>query len=131
MLLELVAEFLPAARVLVLKLHARWPKRVSLGRLRHAGFLERARRGLGLVCELLAFFGSGPVAAARDYQGASALRIGKAKMERSEAAHRKPDNMRLVELESVEDGADVVARAVLRITLGFRHVRRRIAARII
>ena len=38
-------------------------------------------------------------------------------MQRGKAAHRQADDMRLVDLERVEHGADVVARPLLRIAL--------------
>ena len=52
-------------------------------------------------------------------------------MKRRKAAHRKADDVGLVDLEGIEHRADVVARAILRIVLAvFRHVGGRIAARI-
>src|SRR6476469_543395 len=39
---ELIGELLPAARVLVLELHARWRERIGHGRLAHADLFEAA-----------------------------------------------------------------------------------------
>src|SRR5438477_1836866 len=50
-------------------------------------------------------------------------------MQGREAAHREANNMRPVDLECIEHGADVVACAILRILLAILwNVRRRIAA---
>jgi hypothetical protein len=132
MLGELVDEFFPAAGILVLELHARRSERIGLGGLRHAGPLELACRSLRFLCELLTLVRRGPVAAARHDQRTRALRVGEAEVERREAAHGQPDNVGAVDLERIEHGTNVVARAVLRITLPIRrHVRRRIAPRVV
>ncbi len=53
-------------------------------------------------------------------------------MQGGEPAHRDADDMRLVDLERVEHGADVVPGAVLRIARRvFRHVRGRVAAGVV
>ena len=50
-------------------------------------------------------------------------------MQRGEAAHRQADDVRLVDLQRVEHGANIIARAVLRVALDIvGHVRGRIAA---
>src|SRR4029450_11341617 len=91
-------------------------ERIGLGCLPHA-FLELSCRCLRFLGELLTLIGRGPIAAARHHQRARALRIGEAEMQRREATHGEPDDMRLVELQRVEDGTNVIARAILRITL--------------
>src|SRR2546422_4791876 len=65
---ELFDEFLPAARVFVLELHAGWPERIGLGCLWHAGLFELPCRRLRFLCELLPLVGRGPIAAARHDQ---------------------------------------------------------------
>ncbi len=63
---------------------------------------------------------------------ASALGIAEPEMQAGEAAHGEADDVRLVDLERIEHGADVVARPVLRIEFDLaRHVRGRIAAGIV
>ena len=52
MLRELIGEFAPAARVLVLELHARRPERVTFGGLGHAQLFEILGGGLGFFGEL-------------------------------------------------------------------------------
>ena len=86
MLGELLGEFVPAARVLVLELDPRRPERIGLDRLRHA-LLEFPCGRLGFRCELLALIGRGTVAATRHHQRARALWIGEAEVERRETAH--------------------------------------------
>src|ERR1700674_4332890 len=109
MLGELGCELRPAARVLVLELNARRPERVTVRRLRHSELLELAGRRLGLLGALLTLVGRRTVAAAADHQRAGAIRISEPEMDDREAAHRQPDNMRLVDLERVEHGTDIVA----------------------
>src|ERR1700738_3812207 len=114
---KLVAKFLPAARVLVLELHARGSERIALSRAHHAGLLEFLRGRFGFLREYSALVGRGAIAAAGNPQRPRAFRIGKAEMQGCEAAHREPDNVSLVELEPIEHGEDVVARAILEIAL--------------
>src|SRR5262249_10887096 len=128
---ELVDEFLPAAWILVLELHARRSERIGFGRLFHAGLLELSRRGLGFFGELLPLIRHRAVAAARHHQRTRALRVDEAEVQRREAAHGQADDMGLVDSQRVEHGTDVVARAVLRIALPIRgYFRRWIAARV-
>src|SRR4051794_32174519 len=52
-------------------------------------------------------------------------------MQGGKAAHRKTDDVRLVDLERIEHRADIVARPILRIFFAvLRHVGGRIAARV-
>src|SRR5882672_1829327 len=102
MLCELVAEFRPAARILVLILHAGRTERVGFRRLGHSEGFETARRGFRLVDELLAFVALGTIAASGDYQRASARRIGETEMQRGESPHRQADDMRALEFEPVK-----------------------------
>jgi hypothetical protein len=54
----------------------------------------------------------------------------KSEVERREAAHRQPDDVRLVDLQVIENGQDVVGCADLAVARGLlRHIRRRVAAR--
>src|SRR6266511_3009249 len=129
---KLVDEFLPAARVFILKLHARRSERIGLRCLRHAGLLELPCRRLRFRCELLTLVGRGPIAAARHHQRTRALRIGEAEVECREAADGKSDDMSFVDFQRVEHGTNVVARTILRITLSIRrHVRGRITPRVV
>src|SRR6185436_7460139 len=53
-------------------------------------------------------------------------------MERSERAHRTPDDVSALDSQRVEDAADIVTPALLRIALPvLRHVRRRVATRVV
>src|SRR5512144_63543 len=101
MLAELPGEFLPAAAVLVLQLHARRAEGVLLRRARPVGF-EGSGSGLALGLELLLLVGLRAVAAAGDDERACALRIRDADVQRGEAAHREADDMRPSELQVVE-----------------------------
>ncbi len=105
--------------------------RLLLGLAHPLAFDQRDGLG-GLVVELLALAGLGAIAAAGDDQRQRAVGIGKAEMQGRKPAHRDADDMRLVDLERVEHGADVVPGAVLRIARRvLRHVRGRIAARVV
>jgi hypothetical protein len=74
----------------------------------------------------------GAVAAAGDHQRAGAVMVVHAEMHGGEAAHRQADDVRLVDLQRIHHGADVVARAVLRVLVDrVGHLGRRIAARIV
>src|SRR6266567_4380646 len=129
MLGELISELPPAARVLVLELHARRPERIAHSSLRHADFLEAPRGGLGLGGELRPLVGRRPVAATSDYQRTSAIGIGEAEMQRRKTAHGQADHMRLVDLERIDDRLDVITCALLRVSFAVvRHVGGRIAA---
>src|SRR5262249_27193823 len=129
---ELADELFPAARVFILELHARRPQRISFGRFGHAGLLEPPRRRLCFLCELLTLVGGGPIAASGADQRTRTLRGGEAEMARRETAHRKPDNVSLVDLQRVEHGTNIVACSILRVTLPLsRHVRRWVSPRIV
>ena len=99
---ELVGEFLPAARVLVLELHARRRERVAHRRLAHADLLEAPGGGLGFLRELRTLVGGCAIAAAADDQRQCALRIGEAEVQRRKSAHRQTDDVGLVDLQSVQ-----------------------------
>ena len=82
--------------------------------------------------ELLALARLRAIAAAGDDQRQGALRVGQAEMECRKAAHRDADDMGFLDGERVEDGANVVARPVLRIAPGvLRHVGGRIPAGVV
>src|SRR6266508_1819455 len=91
MLGELVGDFLPAARVLVLELHARGTDRVALACLGHAKCLEFLGRSLGFLNELLPLARRGAISAARDHERAYPVRIarvvGDAAVAPAEIAH--------------------------------------------
>ena len=70
---------------------------------------------LGLGAELLALPALGAVAAAGDAQRQRARGMAEAEMQRGEAAHRQADDVRLVDLQMIEHGRDVVRGAGLRI----------------
>src|ERR1051326_4712453 len=113
MLRELIGEFPPAARILVLVLHPRRAERIALGGLLHAELLDALGGSLGLLGELLARLGRRAVAAAPDHDRARALRIDEAEMQAGESAHRQADDVRPVDFQRIEHGTDVVARALL------------------
>src|SRR4051812_19455614 len=126
---ELAGELGPAARVLVLELHARRAEGV-LGR----GFAPVAEEGSGrrfaLGPELVFLLRLGAVAAAGDYQRARTVRVRNAEVQRGESAHREPDHVRALDAEMVEHRESVVARMSLRIALAvLRDVRGREPAR--
>ena len=132
MLRELVGEFAPTARVLVLQLHPRRPQRIGFGRLGHVLLLEPSGAGLRLRGELRPRARARAIAAAGDDERAGALGIGEAEMGGREAAHGQADDVRLVDLQGIEHGADVVAGTRLGIALDLGgHVGGRIAARIV
>src|ERR1051325_3924014 len=56
-------------------------------------------------------------ARACDRDGERAVCVCHTEVQRSERAHRKADDMRLVDLERIEHGADIVPRPRLRIAL--------------
>src|SRR5260370_30142026 len=116
MLGEIGGKFGPAARVLVLELDARRPDRVGLRGNLHAGIRDQRCGLCRFVMELLALSRLGAVAAAGDYQRQSALGVSQAEMEGRKAAHRNSDAMGFLDGEPVEDGSNVVARPLLRIT---------------
>ncbi len=131
---ELVGELLPAARVLAVKADAGRVDAVGLGEAGHALRLERGGGRGRVLLEALALgrVGGGAVAAAAQHQRQRAVGIGQAEMQRGVASHGDADDMRLVEAERVEHGADIVARARLRIALQpRRHVRGRVSPRVV
>jgi hypothetical protein len=129
MLAQLLRELGPAARVLVLELHARGAERVLLRCLRPVRF-ERCGRRLALGSEFVLLVGFCAVAAAGDDERARALRIREPDVQRREAAHRQSDHMRAFDLEVIQHRDRVVARVVLRVALRVvRNVRGRKPAR--
>ena len=119
------------ARVLVLELHARGAIGIGLGERGHALLLELAGDDDGLGAEFFALAALGAVAGARNQQRARAVGVGEAEMQGGKPAHGQPDDVRLVDLQAVEDRADVVAGARLRVARhAVRHVGGRPAARI-
>ena len=60
------------------------------------------------------------------------MRIAQPEMQRCEAAHRAADDVRLANLEMAQDAGDIVRRDRLRVLrAGFRHLRGRVAARVV
>src|SRR3981189_2951844 len=113
---ELINEFAPATRVLVLVLDACRSERIAHGGWRRADLLKSARGGLGLCGELRLLVGRGTVAATGHHKRASAVRIGKAEMQRSKTTHGQAHDMRLVDAESIHDRPDVVTCPLLRVS---------------
>src|SRR6185312_4286401 len=102
------------ARVLVLELHAGGAISVSLGKGRHSvGFDEfRYRRRLGAEAFALIPLGA----------------MAQSEMQRGEAAHREPHDMRAVDAQMVEHRGNVVGGTRLRIgTRALGHIGGRIA----
>src|SRR5581483_6986675 len=94
--------------------------------------VEHLRRLLRFLFELRAPVGVGAVATSADNQRARAFWIAHPEVQRRKSAHRDADDMRLVDPEPVEHGADIVAGArlgVLRDVLG--NVGGRVAARVV
>src|SRR5207302_2183684 len=96
MLGELLREFRPAARILVLELHARRAEGVFARRFGPVR-LERGGGRFALGTELVLLVRLGAVAAAGDDERARALRVRNAYMQRREAAHREADDVRALE----------------------------------
>src|SRR3954471_19516491 len=97
MLGELLREFSPAARILVLELHARRAERVFRRRVEPVR-LEGRCGGFAFGAELRARVGSAAIAAARDDERARALWVGDADMQGRKPAHRKADDVGGLEL---------------------------------
>src|SRR5215510_16009714 len=112
---KLVGELLPAARILVLELNARRRRGVADRGLAHPHLLEPFCGGLGFLGELRPLVRRRAIAAAADDQRVRAIGVGEAEVQRGKPAHRKPDDVRTVELQCVENRLDVVAGAFLRI----------------
>jgi hypothetical protein len=88
------------------------------------------RRSLDLALNFACFLLLRAVAAARHHQRERPPGMAEAEMQSGEAAHRQTDDVRLVELQMIEDGQDVVGSTGLAVARRFlRHVGRRIAAR--
>src|SRR5689334_5830190 len=94
MLGELGCELVPAARVLVLVLDAGRADRVFRRGADHAG-VDEGGGLLAFAAEALAPVGLGAIAAAGDDERTRERRVPEAEMERREAAHREPRDMRL------------------------------------
>src|SRR5215475_4576785 len=121
----------PAARILVLVLHARRTERVGFGRLFHRQFLKTFCGCLSLLGKLSPLAWCRAIAATCNHNRAATVGIGKSEMKRGKSAHRKPDNVRFVDLESIQHGPDVVSGALLRIALAILgDIGRRISARV-
>src|SRR5262249_461275 len=126
-----VGEFLPAARILVLVLYARWTKRVAFRRPFHRQLFKAFRCRLCFLGKFGALRRCCPVTATRNHNRATALRIHKAEVKCRKSTHRETDNMSLVNIERIKHSANVVTRALLRIALAVAgHIRGWIAARI-
>src|SRR5215471_8654257 len=126
---ELIGEFPPAARVLVLELHAGRSERIGFGGLRHADVLEACSGGFRLLGKLLALVRRRTVTAAADAKRACPLRIRETEMQRRKSTHGKADDVGLVDLKAIEHGADVVPGAGLAVAVNaLRHIGGRKAA---
>src|SRR6185312_6436160 len=128
-LTELVDEFLEAARVFHLELFAAWSRAVDWRKsFRSFGFpafgddLDLLPE-LGRLVRLCAHTGCA------DNDRERAMRIVDTVVERGEAAHRQADDMRLVDLQMIEDVDRIVDCAPLRVFLhAVGNLRWRIAA---
>src|ERR1051326_1062795 len=117
MLGELRQEFGVAAWVLVQVLHAGRAGAVGLRDLGHA-LLRDLRGGAGgLFLKLLALVGLRAIAAPGYDKRIGAIRVRETEMQDGKPAHRNADDMRLRQSQSVEHVADIVAGALLRISL--------------
>src|SRR5262249_22102655 len=112
---ELIGEFLPAALILVLKLNASRPERVTFGSFRHTLLLELFGRGFGFGRKLRAFVRRSAIAAASDYQRPRPIWISEAEVQGRKSTHGKADDMRLIDVEGVEHHANIIAGPLLRI----------------
>ena len=129
---EARGEFAPAARILVLQLHPARAEGIAPARGFHPLAFDQDDGPCRLVAELLALAWLGAIAAAGDDQGQSTVGIGEAEMQRGEPAHRDADDMRLVDRQGIERGANVVPGAGLRISRGiFGYIGGRVAAGIV
>src|SRR5882672_9751991 len=99
---EAIGELLPAARILVLELHPACAKRIDLRELLGALAFEIVRHLQRDAAKILLVFLLAAIAGAGDRERARALRRAQPEMHRAEAAHRKPDDMRLVDFQGVE-----------------------------
>ena len=128
---EFSAEMCKAARVLVLELHARRADLVGLDRFGGAEFLEAPRHHFGVAHELRALVRIGTIARTDGCQRQRHARVTQAEMNRRVAAHRAADDVRFSDFQMAHDRRNVVGGDRLRILrYRFRHVGRRIAARI-
>ena len=98
------------------------PERVSGGDAKFQGFCDGWNKWEGQ----LALVGLRPIAATGDDERADAGRIREAEVKGRDATHRQADDVCPVDREGIEDGANIVARPVLRIPLQIvGNVRRR------
>src|SRR4051794_33377882 len=97
-----------AARILVLKLHARRPEGVPLRKGLHARPSDCVRDNIGLRSEGLALVELGPIAAATDAERQRARLMAKPKMQSGETSHRETDDMGARLAERLEHGENVV-----------------------
>src|SRR5262245_17400391 len=117
MLGELFGELAPAARVLVLVLYAGGAERIAFSRLFHRQLFEALGGGFRFLGKLHTLAGRCAVTAARHHDRAAPLPVREAEVKRRKPAHRKPDDVSLVDLQGIEHSADIVARAFLRVAL--------------
>jgi hypothetical protein len=126
---ECSASWSANSRQLVLVLHARRTKRVGFGRFFHRQFLETFCRCLSLLGKLRPLAWRRAIAATCNHNRAATVGIGKSEMKRGKSAHRESDNVRFVDLESIQHGPNVVSRALLRVALAIlRDIRRGVSA---
>src|ERR1051325_11481558 len=117
MLGEMRHELGIAAGVLVQILHTGRAGAVGLRDLGPALLRDLRGGAAGLFLKLLALGGLGALAATRDDKRIGAIRVRETEMQDGNPAHRNADDMRLRKPQPVEHVADIVAGALLRITL--------------
>src|SRR5438270_208947 len=132
MLGELREVFGEGALILELELHALRTDAVRGDELRHAFAPDALGVGARILLELLVMRRVRAIRAARHRDGECAIGIVHAEMQRGEGAHREADDMRPLDLQTIEHAADVVARTLLGIAVPvFRHFGGRIAPRVV
>src|SRR5713226_3315913 len=105
---EAIGEFLPTARVLVLELHAARAERIHLREFLGALLFEIIGNLQRDAAKILLEFLLAAIAGAGDRERQRALGCAQTNMHGAEAAHREPDDVRLVDLEPVEHGHGIV-----------------------
>ena len=93
---EATGKLPPAARILVLKLYARWSERISLGRL-YRQFIESLCCRLRFFGELQTILGRRAIATPPDHERSTALWISKTHVQGGKAAHRQANDMGFVD----------------------------------
>src|SRR5260221_14320372 len=104
---ETVSELLPAARILVLELHPACAKRIDLREFFRALLFEIVRNLQRDAAKILLILLLAAIAGTGDCERQRTLRRAEPEMHRAESAHRKPDDMRVGDLQCVGNGAPI------------------------